>query len=627
MSSERSQAPSVHEAVKFVSAYISRVAGIQLGERQATMVESRLQKRASDLGMASLGEYLTYIRSNLDSESQPLISLLTTHHTFFFREFSHFEFLETEGLHQIIESLDKRPGVPLRVWSAACSRGQEVYSIAMMLDRYFASRGISRPYEVWGTDIDRDSVAICQNGVYAKQEIKEIPLPYLGNHWARGTGEIADFVKVKDSLRKNVKFSVANLVDSSTLPKGEKFDIIFCRNVFIYFTAPQIQQISKDLLNRLQPHGFLFVGVSESLTGLDLPVQSRGASIYSHRKLAPVAALSGQEKVATNSPTKTSAAKPSLVPTVESVSKPQSKAKVLIVDDSPQIALILKKVFSADSSFEVVGVATNGVEAHQLVMKLKPDLMTLDIHMPQMGGIEYLEKHFNRVSHPPVMMVSSVSREEASLAQRALTLGACDFVEKPALHDMESRGEEIRMKLKSALRLKSPSQTPVQVSEFDRSFAKDSQTPSAKNATLRDTWIYMSGVNGPAIQGLKSEWRGTSGRWLYIVKRGGIPWNPAGSLDLKDESMLIDWLAQKIPTDGVVAESVLRKMPASRLPVGERDFWLVDSLENETRDWLKSVRFTYTLMSDALDSKHRPWFLNDRVPVTSFAYMTKRARQ
>jgi chemotaxis protein methyltransferase CheR len=125
--------------------------------------------------------------------------------------------------------------------------------------------------------------------------------------------------------------------------------------------------------------------------------------------------------------------------------------RVFCVDDSTSIHTLMKQILKPDQGFEIVGQAMNGVEAAEKLKKLKGvDVVTLDIHMPEMTGIEYLEKHFG-TDHPPVVMVSSVSRDQSELPLRTLKLGASDYVEKPALNALQERGEELRAKLKTAV--------------------------------------------------------------------------------------------------------------------------------------------------------------------------------
>jgi chemotaxis protein methyltransferase CheR len=402
-----------------------KLTGVQLSGRHQEMVKARLTSRINDLGLKGLAEYLDYLRAHPTLEEPRLVSLITTHHTFFFREFVHFEFVQKSALPSLIEEARARPDRKIRVFSAACSRGQEVYSLAMFLDFHLKTLAPDLSFEVVGADVDPESVMIAQNGVYQRKELKEAPLALLANHWAKGTGEIAEFVKARESLRTHCRFEVENLLDGNPPIGMGKFDLIFCRNVFIYFNPSQIQLVVRKLLNRLTPGGYLCVGVSETLNQLELPIQSVGSSIYRRANaVAPVVKVTPAPEV------------------VRSL-------RVLCVDDSPVILSLLKKQLTPDLGFEVVGTAANGLEAAARVAELKPDIMTLDIHMPQQTGIEYLAKNF-RAGHPPVVMVSSVSREDSDLAGQAFALGASDYVEKPALSNILERADEIRTKLRCA---------------------------------------------------------------------------------------------------------------------------------------------------------------------------------
>lgn len=420
--------------VAHVSAVMEKITGVQLGKKQEAMVRSRLMKRAIDLKLSGLEEYQAYFEEYVEEEKRALVSLLTTHHTFFFREFQHFEYLERELLPAIISEVKARPDKTLRVWSAACSRGQEVYSLAMFLQVVLNRLAPDVKFKILGSDVDPESVKIAQNGVYIQNEIREAPLVYLGKHWAKGSGDISEYVKAKSSLKENCSFTTLNLFESFSSYPAEKFDIIFCRNVFIYFTPEQIFEIMKKLKNCLSPVGHIFLGVSESINGLDLKLQSVGPSVYRiPRAIQPVAQKKYEiEKVKAAAP------------------QPRSCIRVFSIDDSSTIHTLLKKILLKNpGEFELVGSALNGLEASKLLDKSKVDLVTLDIHMPEVNGIEYLRKNFGK-DHPPVVMISSVSREDSQLAFQSLDLGASDYVEKPALANLEERGEEIRAKLKAA---------------------------------------------------------------------------------------------------------------------------------------------------------------------------------
>jgi chemotaxis protein methyltransferase CheR len=444
--------------IEKVSNVVHKISGNRLGDKQAYMVETRVKKRMMELGLKSADEYMKYIDQNLDHESYILVGLITTHHTFFFREFPHFEILKSK-LPELLAGAKKRGDKNLTVWSAACSRGHEVYSLAMFLDFHIPQIDPSMSFKILGTDIDGESVKIANNGVYHHNEIKEIPMNFMGTNWAKGTGEIAMYAKVKTHLKSKCEFRPGNLLKVSEAVKDQKFDVIFCRNVFIYFETQQIEAISKELMNRLQPHGVYFSGISEPLSGMKLELHSIGPSAYMHKAAAPVA-------VAKAAPVATPAGnilpmRSAPVAVAPTSYRPQI-LKVMCVDDSPSILTLLKKVLTPEHGFEVVATAINGKDAMEKMKTIKVDLMTLDIHMPEMDGIAYLEKNHTR-SHPPVMIISSASRADSDTAMKAFKFGAIDYVEKPALANLEERGEEIRTKLKS---IAGNSQRPM-VSSFD----------------------------------------------------------------------------------------------------------------------------------------------------------------
>lgn len=437
-----------------VSGIVSKISGNRLGEKQAYMIETRVKKRMIELGIKEPQDYLKYIDQNFAKESNVLVGLITTHHTFFFREFPHFELLK-KMLPDLVAQVKKRNEKCLKVWSAACSRGHEVYSLAMFLDYHLPQIDPTVTFKILGTDIDVDSVAIANNGVYHQNEIKEIPMNYMGNNWAKGTGDIAMFAKVKSQLKSKCEFKPGNLLKVAEAVKTEKFDVVFCRNVFIYFESHQVEQISKDLMDHLYPSGIFFSGISEPLSGLKLEVHSIGPSAYMHKS----AAASTPKTTGTSS----SIQLPSSIAPVVSQVTPEVY-KVMCVDDSSSIHTLLKKVLTKELGFEIVATAVNGKDAMEKLKTHKVDIVTLDIHMPEMDGITYLEKNFNK-SHPPVVMISSASRADSDVAMKALKFGASDYVEKPALNNLEERGEEIRTKLRSVAQ--ESNRKPI-ISSFDK---------------------------------------------------------------------------------------------------------------------------------------------------------------
>lgn len=439
--------------VNRVSELVQSITGVQLGSRQRSMVESRVSRRMLELGMKTQEQYLAHLNENREAESKVLVSLLTTHHTFFFREFEQFEFLRDEGLPALAKALQAEGRKHLKVWSMACSRGQEAYSLSMFLLNHWPKLVPSGTYEILGTDVDAESVAAARNGVYLSDEIKSIPSVYAFGHWAKGTGDIARYVRAKDSIRKSLRFEAGNLMEVPAPRPGVTFDLIFCRNVFIYFTPDQIASITKRILSHIANSGYFLIGSTESLTGLKLPVSYSGRSIY--------------QKILATAPTLPVVAKaPQTTPT------PAKKPiRVFCVDDSPTIHTMLKAILSSQHGFQIVGKATNGQEAAEMTKNVSYDVMTLDIHMPVKTGVEYLQENF-RAGHPPVVVISSISREETTLGIRTLELGALDYVEKPSLANLEERGDEIRTKIRCATQVRTASETAA-IAKAATGLAKD----------------------------------------------------------------------------------------------------------------------------------------------------------
>ncbi len=464
------------EDMKEISEIMLQLTGVQFLDKQSGMIQSRLFKRMIELGLKEIKDYLTYLKDNFSTESKILVSLLTTHHTFFFREFYHFEFLLKEGLRQVIDDVRAQKQNKIRIWSAACSQGQEVYSLALFLDYHLAMMAPDLSYEILGTDIDIDCIKLAKNGVYRFEQIKEIPTIYSANHWQKGTGDIANYVRIKEPIKQRCQFVTSNLFDMNLL-MGQTFHLIFCRNVFIYFSPEQISNVSKNLLQLLSPKGYLFLGLSETLNGITLPIEQVGASVYvkkAQKKTLGHKGFEGNAAPAANSPALVPEVVNALTEPAAVMSSPDEKKKirVLCVDDSPVILSLLKKIFTAEYNFVVVGTAVNGEDAHEMVKKFSPDIITLDIHMPELNGVEYLRKYYNEF-HPPVVMVSSVSREDMEFGIQSLELGAMDFIEKPSLATLNDKADELRTKLRCAVEYKEQRHQQEAQLQLVKSFQKE----------------------------------------------------------------------------------------------------------------------------------------------------------
>lgn len=429
---------------------VSQYSGVQLGDKQQDMVVQRLKRRMTVLGISEENEYVEYYLSNKESEFRELLSLFTTHHTFFFREFKQFEFLKTHALPKLIPEVRKRENKTIYLWVAACSRGQESYSLSIFLEQCLKEMAPDLKFEIHGSDIDAISVDFARNAVFIRKEIDSIPAVFQAGNFQRGLGEYSDYVKIHPRHRERCLFQPANLVDTKTWPQ-KKFDMIFCRNVFIYFSPQDIENVSNNFRKTMYSHGFLFLGLTETLNGLNVPMKSVGPSVYANeplkKKEAPAGAIAKPiAKAPTSGVVIPMPAAASSAPPVRAKEE-QKVYRVLCVDDSPTILTLLKQIFSKEDGFSVVETALNGEDAIEKVKNGKFDLITLDIHMPKMTGLDFL-KNTKGMKLPPVIVISSVERQDQGLAMEMLKLGAKDYVQKPSLKDFKDRRDEILFKSK-----------------------------------------------------------------------------------------------------------------------------------------------------------------------------------
>jgi len=252
-----------------VQRWVHEAAGISLGPSKKALVCGRWAKRLAVRQCASIGEYLRLLRSGADrAEWQVALDLLTTNETYFFREPKHFDFLARTVL------AGTRRGQSLRIWSAACSSGEEPYSLAMLLTHHLGEG----PWEVVATDISTRVLARAQSAVYPLERTKDIPKDYLNRFCLKGTGPHVNEILVKKELRQRVRFLQANL--NGSLPPLGEFDVVFLRNVMIYFDVPTKSALIKKIAATLKPGGYLIIGHSESLNGVSTVVNSVGPSIY-----------------------------------------------------------------------------------------------------------------------------------------------------------------------------------------------------------------------------------------------------------------------------------------------------------------------------------------------------------
>ena len=248
-----------------LTAAVHDIAGISLNETKRALVTHRVSPRVRELGFMTFGEYVDFVCSPENEEEMVhLLDLLATNETQFFREPQHFEFLESRLLPSWREAADAgRRSRSIRVWSAACSTGQEPYSLAMQL------HSLCPPEQGWhidivATDISTRALAVAREAEWPIDRATQIPEAYRQAFMLRGVADRVGRMRATRALRDSVQFARLNLYDE-TYDLAGQFDLIFCRNVLIYFTPEGRTHVVDRLTRYLAPGGLLFVGHAESL--------------------------------------------------------------------------------------------------------------------------------------------------------------------------------------------------------------------------------------------------------------------------------------------------------------------------------------------------------------------------
>lgn len=256
--------------------FITGELGIKMPESKVSLIQSRLLRRVRTLGLASIDEYCEHLFSEAagGEERAHFINAITTNKTDFFREPQHFKFL-------IETALPKLASRRLAVWSAACSSGEEPYTLAMLLSEY-ATTSPGFEFRILATDVSTRVLKIAADGIYTRQQIEPVPRELRRKYLLNGKTGQNPPVRITPALRRTVSFHQLNFMDADYGVR-DIFDVIFCRNVMIYFDPPVQQAVIGKLCRNLRPGGYLFVSHSESLSGLDLPLVTVGASCF--RKL------------------------------------------------------------------------------------------------------------------------------------------------------------------------------------------------------------------------------------------------------------------------------------------------------------------------------------------------------
>lgn len=267
MISEENNLPS-EEVFYLFQKLIQKKLGIHLPVYKRVMLGHRLFKRVVSTNVSNFSNYYRYINTPENAaELETALELITTNETFFFREEKHFDYLKNEILPSVSANQT------FKIWSAACSTGEEPYSIAMLMNHCHAS-----PWQLIASDVNLSIINQAKKAIYLDDRTALLPENYRKENCLKGTGEYKGYLRIKPELRNRVKFFQFNLLDD--MNKLGTFDLIFLRNVMIYFDDKTKQQVINKISQLLNPGGHLFISHSETLHGIEHSLKLINPAIY-----------------------------------------------------------------------------------------------------------------------------------------------------------------------------------------------------------------------------------------------------------------------------------------------------------------------------------------------------------
>jgi chemotaxis protein methyltransferase CheR len=262
------------EACQFIASLVYDRCRIRLHDGKDALIKARLGKRMRKHGFAGIVEYCDFLRTSGDEqEFTGVIDALTTNFTNFLREEEHFEFLVKQALPAVLPKGKKE----FHIWSAASSSGEEAYSIGLYLSEHYPPAS-GWDWRIAASDISTKVLEQARSAIYPLEHLDAIPRDWLRKYFQKGVGRWSGFCRVKPAIAERVSFQQINLIESYSHP--QPFEVIFCRNVLIYFDRPTQEQLAGALCQFLAPNGYLLIGHSESLNGMKLPLRCLRPSIY-----------------------------------------------------------------------------------------------------------------------------------------------------------------------------------------------------------------------------------------------------------------------------------------------------------------------------------------------------------
>lgn len=264
---------------KKIASFIERNVGIKMPIEKKLMMQSRLNSRLKALKMESFKEYIDYIFSGKNTDDHELIMLIdamTTNLTEFFREPQHFDYLRNV----VLPEYAKQGRTSIKIWSAGCSTGQEPYTLAIVLSEFIRQNSsMLRGFSVLATDVSTQVLDKASVAVYDMQAVAAIPKDIKHRYFLKSKNEINPQVRLKQDIRNHVEFMRINFMDDD-FGFRDTMQVIFCRNVLIYFDKPTQERVIKKFMNYLEPGGFLFLGHSETIFGMDLPLKTVAPTVF-----------------------------------------------------------------------------------------------------------------------------------------------------------------------------------------------------------------------------------------------------------------------------------------------------------------------------------------------------------
>ncbi|MET3856085.1 chemotaxis protein methyltransferase CheR [Rhizobium sp. OAE497] len=259
-----------------LSRFIYDYSGIKMPPSKLTMLEGRLRRRLRATNHSTFDDYCDFLfdEGGLDQETVYLIDVVTTNKTDFFREAKHFEYMQMTALPALVSSGVRK----IRTWSSACSTGAEPYTMAMVLSE-FVEENAGLSYSVLATDLSTDVLQTARRGIYAQDLVQPVPYDLQRKYVMTAKQAGRREVRISPKLRSKIGFARMNLMDDK-YPVGEPMQIIFCRNVLIYFDKPTQQSVLTRLCDCLADGGYMFIGHSESITGFDLPLKQVSNTVF-----------------------------------------------------------------------------------------------------------------------------------------------------------------------------------------------------------------------------------------------------------------------------------------------------------------------------------------------------------